>query len=145
MINKFREITGVPILLNTSFNNNVEPIVDSTEDAIVCYLTTQLNYLVIGDFIIKKKDFMVTLGELKLSKLPYVVTEERNGLFQIYFNYSYTKKLPISKFLFHFLINLDESKAINSQLPLNLNQENKQDFIKEIYGLWCNRAIKLAP
>lgn len=145
LINEFRKITGTPILLNTSFNNNVEPIVDSIGDAIVCYLTTQLNYLVIGDYIIKKKDFMATLGGLTLFKLPYTVTECRNGVFQLYFNYSYKKKIKLSRFLFHFLIDLDESKTIASQLPADFSPAEKQDLIKEIYGLWCNRAIRLAP
>jgi carbamoyltransferase len=42
-------------LLNTSFNNNVEPIVNSIEDAVVCYLTTNLDYLIVGDYLIKRK------------------------------------------------------------------------------------------
>jgi carbamoyltransferase len=57
LIEEFRKITSIPILLNTSFNNNVEPIVNSFEDAIVCYLTTKLDYLVVGDYLIKKKKF----------------------------------------------------------------------------------------
>lgn len=56
VIDEFRQLTGIPVLLNTSFNNNVEPIVDSFEDAVVCYLTTQLNYLVVGDYLIKKRE-----------------------------------------------------------------------------------------
>lgn len=145
LINEFRKITGTPILLNTSFNNNVEPIVDSIEDAIVCYLTTQLNYLVVGDFIIKKKNFMARLGELKLLKLPYVVIEERNNVHQLYFNYSYTKKIKISKFLFQFLFNLDADKTIDTQLSSDLDESKRQALIQEIYGLWCNRAITLTP
>jgi len=145
LINEFRKITGVPILLNTSFNNNVEPIIDSIEDAIVCYLTTQINYLVIGNFIIKKKDVMHKLGSLKLHKLPYVVMEERNSLYQLYFNNSYTKKLKLSKSLFQFLINLDDTKTIDEQLSSTSNEIQKLDLLKEIYGLWCNRAVRLVP
>src|SRR5262249_8681313 len=55
LIDEFRKVTQVPVLLNTSFNNNVEPIVDSVEDAIVCFLTTDLHYLVVGDYLISKK------------------------------------------------------------------------------------------
>ncbi len=43
LINEFSKYTGVHILLNTSFNNNAEPIVDSVYDAIVCFLTTKPN------------------------------------------------------------------------------------------------------
>jgi len=56
VIDEFRKITGVPVLLNTSFNNNVEPIVNSIDDAITCFLTTKLHYLVVGDYLIKKKE-----------------------------------------------------------------------------------------
>ena len=56
LIDEFRKITGVPVVLNTSFNNNAEPIVDSVDDAIVCFLTTKLNALVIGDYLIHKKE-----------------------------------------------------------------------------------------
>lgn len=54
LIRAFEEITGVPILLNTSFNNHAEPIVDSVRDAIGCFLTTGIDYLVVGDYLVRK-------------------------------------------------------------------------------------------
>jgi carbamoyltransferase len=54
LIDAFKRLTGVPVLLNTSFNNNVEPIVDSVRDAVVSFLTTELDYLVVGDFVVRK-------------------------------------------------------------------------------------------
>lgn len=56
LIDEFRKLTGVPILLNTSFNNHAEPIVDSVDDAISCFLTTELTHLVVGPFIATKRD-----------------------------------------------------------------------------------------
>ena len=56
LISKFKEITGVPILVNTSFNIRGEPIVNSVEDAYKCFLTTELDYLVCGNFILNKKN-----------------------------------------------------------------------------------------
>ena len=47
LIEAFRQRTGVPVVLNTSFNHNLEPIVDSVEDAITCLLTTGLTHLII--------------------------------------------------------------------------------------------------
>lgn len=49
VIEEFAELTGVPIVLNTSFNLR-EPIVETPEDAITCYLRTQMDVLVLGDF-----------------------------------------------------------------------------------------------
>jgi carbamoyltransferase len=50
----FHEQTGTPVLLNTSFNDNGEPIVESPNDAISCFLNIDLNYLVLDDYILKK-------------------------------------------------------------------------------------------
>jgi carbamoyltransferase len=55
LIQAFGQRTGVPALLNTSFNNNYEPIVDSVEDAVVCFLTTGLDGLVVGNHLVRKK------------------------------------------------------------------------------------------
>lgn len=55
MINEFYKRTGVPVILNTSFNVKGEPIVCTPEDAIKCYLNTEMNYLVLGDYLVKRK------------------------------------------------------------------------------------------
>lgn len=47
---------GIPMVLNISFDNNVEPVADSVEDEICCYLTTGLDKLAIGDFIIMNRN-----------------------------------------------------------------------------------------
>jgi carbamoyltransferase len=51
LIDEFKALTGVPVLLNTSFNVRGEPIVCSPDDAVKCFLKTELDYLVIGDMI----------------------------------------------------------------------------------------------
>ena len=56
LIEEFYKITKVPILINTSFNINNEPIVNSIEDAYKCFLTTELDYLVCGEYLIDKKE-----------------------------------------------------------------------------------------
>ena len=53
LINEFYKLTGVPILLNTSFNEN-EPIVNSPQDALNCYLRTKMDVLVLENFVIKR-------------------------------------------------------------------------------------------
>ena len=56
LLDEIEEHTSIPILLNTSFNIKGMPIVCSPEDAILCYLCTDIDVLVIGDYIIKKKE-----------------------------------------------------------------------------------------
>ena len=55
LITAFDKLTGCPIVLNTSFNIKGEPIVCSPEDAIRCFITTDIDLLVIGDFIIERE------------------------------------------------------------------------------------------
>lgn len=54
LIDKFYELTGTPVVLNTSFNDNGEPIVESPEDAIKAFLNMDIDHLVIGNFIVSK-------------------------------------------------------------------------------------------
>jgi len=56
LIKKFKEITGCPILVNTSFNIRGEPIVCSIKDAFRCFMGTNLDILVIENFILHKYD-----------------------------------------------------------------------------------------
>ena len=54
LISKFKEKTGCPIIINTSFNVRGEPIVNTPKDAFNCFMGTELDYLVIGDCILDK-------------------------------------------------------------------------------------------
>ncbi len=56
LIKKFKEITGCPILVNTSFNVRGEPIVNTPEDAFNCFMGTELDKLIIGNCYLNKKD-----------------------------------------------------------------------------------------
>jgi len=55
VISAFYELTGCPMLVNTSFNRMDEPIVCSPEDAVHCFLNTDIDVLVINQFVILKK------------------------------------------------------------------------------------------
>ncbi len=54
LISKFKEKTGCPLLVNTSFNVRGEPIVNTPADAFNCFMGTELDYLVIGNCILDK-------------------------------------------------------------------------------------------
>ena len=56
MISNFKEKTGCPIVINTSFNVRGEPIVCSPTDAFKCFMGTELDILVIGNFFLIKSD-----------------------------------------------------------------------------------------
>ncbi len=56
LIEEFRKITGVPILINTSFNIRGEPMVSSIEDAFKCFMGTNIDILVCEKFLVLKKE-----------------------------------------------------------------------------------------
>ena len=61
LIKKFQEKTGVPIVLNTSFNVMGMPIIETPQDALLCLLSTGIDYCVLEDTIVKKRD-VILLG-----------------------------------------------------------------------------------
>ena len=56
LLEQFYAETGCPVILNTSFNVKGQPIVNSCSDAIQCFFNTNIDVLVLGDFLIKKED-----------------------------------------------------------------------------------------
>jgi carbamoyltransferase len=55
LLTSFKEETGCPVLVNTSFNVRGEPLVCSVEDAYRCFMRTEMDYLIIENFILSKK------------------------------------------------------------------------------------------
>lgn len=56
LLHKFYEKTGCPVIVNTSFNVRGEPIVCSPQDAYRCFMRTEMDYLVLGNFLLSKSD-----------------------------------------------------------------------------------------
>jgi carbamoyltransferase len=56
LINEFKKLTGCGVIVNTSFNVRGEPIVCTPEDAYLCFMRTEMDYLVMGDYLFEKKD-----------------------------------------------------------------------------------------
>jgi carbamoyltransferase len=56
LINAFKQQTGCGLLVNTSFNVRGEPIVCTPEDAYRCFMRTEMDWLVIGNYLFKKSD-----------------------------------------------------------------------------------------
>jgi carbamoyltransferase len=67
LLQAFFQRTDCPILLNTSFNVKGEPIVCSPEDALACFITTDIDCLVIGDFVIDREENNLEILKLLLS------------------------------------------------------------------------------
>ena len=56
MITKFNDKYGCPVIVNTSFNVRGEPIVCTPKDAYLCFMRTEMDFLIIGNFLLDKKE-----------------------------------------------------------------------------------------
>jgi carbamoyltransferase len=142
LISAFERRTGVPVLLNTSLNNHAEPIVDSVEDAIVCFLTTGIDYLVLGDFLVSKRTVdAAAYTRLRPGLLPNrkLVKRSRPGgghacaIESTACSFFAEPWIEISPELFGVLLASDDSKAIGV------------DQVPEFLDLWSRRAITASP
>jgi carbamoyltransferase len=160
LIDQFRKITGVPILLNTSFNNNAEPIVNSVDDAITCFYTTKLNVLVIGNYLIRKKE-VHQFNHLNLvPSLPvhniitqtnrYVSFNQFTKAYQIKNNFDNGYHAPLSQEVFSILDELDgvghcyTLADLIKKVGISADEEKKK-VLDEIIDLWIKRFIRLNP
>jgi carbamoyltransferase len=102
LIDEFRKITGIPCLLNTSFNDAGEPIVETYLDALISFLSTKIDILILEDIIIEKNDFKnlnKILKKLKVERARILKNDEKNAK-KILF-----KKLDIKEFKKKKLLN----------------------------------------
>jgi carbamoyltransferase len=56
LLTAFKKLTGCPVIVNTSFNVRGEPIVSTPEDAFRCLMGTEIEFLVVGNSIMRKED-----------------------------------------------------------------------------------------
>jgi carbamoyltransferase len=56
LLSAFRELTGCGVLINTSFNVRGEPIVCTPSDAYRCFMRSEMDYLVLGPFLLAKSE-----------------------------------------------------------------------------------------
>jgi carbamoyltransferase len=69
LIQEFERQTGCPVIINTSFNVRGEPIVCTPQDAFRCFMRTEMDYLVLGSFLLDKKKMKPTDGDIEWKKV----------------------------------------------------------------------------
>jgi carbamoyltransferase len=156
LIRAFGKRTGVPVLLNTSFNNNVEPIVDSVEDAIVCYLTTGLDYLVIGDYLARRKEISwedyLSLGidlprHVSLNHLTEAYENEGlKSVFTLRTSYD-LKSHEVSPVIAAVLCCSNSTRTLKEILGAQglSEPEKARQVVDDLLDLWSRRLIILRP
>jgi carbamoyltransferase len=80
LIKAFEQRTGIPMVVNTSFNDN-EPVVNRPEEALDCFLRTEMDAVVVGDFLVKKFAKTVRLsldGEAETGEGAFTSAQREN-------------------------------------------------------------------
>jgi len=156
LIDEFRKRTGVPVLLNTSFNNNAEPIVDSVQDAIVCFLTTKLHYLSVGNYLVSKKNIDRAAYLTLVPQLPpyarltqtkkFVSNDQTATFFEIGNTYAKQFAVEVSQDIFHLLTMADGNATLGDLLSEpGKFQADTNAIVDELVELWSKRVVKLKP
>jgi carbamoyltransferase len=68
LISEFEKLTNCPVIINTSFNVRGEPIVCTPFDAIKCFLRTDMDYLILGSFILDKRKIKESGYQMQISE-----------------------------------------------------------------------------
>ena len=162
LLDAFEEATGLPVLLNTSFNNNAEPIVDSIDDAVSCYLTTGLDRLVVGDFLVERRHAPLD-PEMVADLVPVLPASKRltkgsvchgsgsepavHRLEATFTDYFGENEVEISKDLFGLLLGMEEGKTVADGCARKGidDPEKRQALLAELFDLWCRRVLVLRP
>jgi carbamoyltransferase len=156
LIDEFRKQTNVPILLNTSFNNNAEPIVDSTTDAVVCFLTTGLNYLVVGNYLVRKKaagksQYLHLVPSLaQYARLTqtrrFVSRHEMGALFEIKNSYHTKYDAAITPDVFAVLQLADGRTPLGNLIKRTgeYTRDKEEAIVDGLLELWSRRLIVMS-
>jgi predicted NodU family carbamoyl transferase len=152
LVRRFGELTGTPVLLNTSFNNNAEPIVQTVHHALTCFLTTELDFLVVEDFLIRRRPGRsLALNGLvprfrPVARLAKRIRMTTAGAREVVYELSRHLGGPcaeISSTVFAVLEAADGVRTLESlaEAAGGLGE----DTLREIYSLWQGRFFTLRP
>lgn len=157
LIRAFGDLTGVPVLLNTSFNNDAEPIVETVHDAVVCFLTTRLDRLVAGDFLVEKRDAAtapwstLTIELAPCRKLvqseAYAPPSGHRTEYWIESTYNGHKTACLSPLVHKVIGSRRPTHTIADLLSqLGVEEEGERSkVVSELIRLWEQRVIMLRP
>ncbi|MEU9640291.1 carbamoyltransferase [Streptomyces tendae] len=152
LVQRFGEMTGTPVLLNTSFNNNAEPVVQSLDDVLTSFLTTELDGLVLEDYLVRAKA-SPDLGALVPKFRPVTrLVERRSGGadassgavdHEVSLDYHTGPTTKVSPELYELLSRVDGVTPLESLAKPMGGLSEELTF--EVFTLWQGRFIVLTP
>ena len=148
LIDGFRQLTGTPIVLNTSFNNNAEPIVNTPADALNCFLSTHIDALIIGDFLVTKKRGIEQPGVIRhlipamSHRFAAVRQTGSDGRLGHFIHDRYTNRYAeVSALTWECLVRAIDGRLRFQTAIERLEVNNSGKLVDELFGLWERRVF----
>lgn len=150
LIRRFGELTGVPVLLNTSFNNNAEPIVQTADDAMVTFLTSGLDHLVLGNLLVSRRPAhrsRVSALGLRLAPQAEATATASHGAEEGTVTYGIHRRgyrdraRPTSEAAYRLLCRSDGRTPLFRLFA----EQDDAALLDEIVELWQARLVELRP
>lgn len=156
LLRAFGESTGTAALLSASFNTKIEPVVETADDAIVSFLNSGLDALVIGDWVAEKVEARWSEDvPLRASLPPYVRIVRAKGLAErkrrassdeIRTTFTPGLRRTISRELADALIALDGEEPLSEVVGRGAaDADGRRRLMDELLALWALRMIVLRP
>jgi len=153
LIAEFAALTGVPIVLNTSFNNDAEPIVESVDDAVATYLCTGLAHLIVGDWLVSKLDevalpaacldLVPSLAPGRTLIMPAAAAAATSAFLEMDGSVSVSRaRTPVSPALVKLLLDDGDDSCAARCARHGIVAAS---LVPELYAAWQARAIRLQP
>ena len=142
LIDQFRNRTNIPIVLNTSLNNNVEPIADSVEDVLATFVTARLDRLFVGPYLVDKPE-QSTFGSLFVHLPGHVRLVSRYSgpnrrVYEMGSNHDLLFAHPVSGAVYDMLRTIDGTRTVRAVLEHSGVSEDV------LWALWSRRLVRLS-
>ncbi len=154
LVREFERCTGLPVVLNTSFNNFAEPIVQSARDVVRCLVTTDLDVVIMPGQILRRRPDLEGALLNGLAKL-HPAAELRKAVraragrpvieHVATFEYGGAREAPLSAALFEVLCSHVEGVVPVKHLGVAAGTSEGTRLAKELMQLWEHRVIDISP
>ncbi|MEI7033345.1 carbamoyltransferase [Streptomyces pratensis] len=154
IIEEFRARTGVPVVLNTSFNNFAEPIVQSVRDVVRCLLTTTLDAAILPGHRVRRRADLVDAA--LASAVVFHPTAEVRRISRAgggrpatelvaTYQYAGARSTSLTSAMFDFLSGGDGEPRSLASTGVRADTPEGREAAEELLRLWEHRVIDLVP
>ena len=158
IIKEFYKLTGIPVILNTSFNDAGEPLVETPQDAIICFLKTKIDCLVLDNILLiknKQKEIKEKIRKLETARSRKIKLDEKKLIKKFTIKYSENefkkrKKIENLKAKYHVLNrpinkikNFIKNFKLQSKPLLIIGSEDHTNILSKIFKLDENKVAFL--